>query len=208
MMIKVQHKGDNNLSLYTFEEFEKIMQVKFLPCLVYADEKIHKKVTKRCQRALEEDLISRKQRWLGIYYYEEIAKGWSPDLTIRWINPILGYGVFTNQNFEAGQLVSEYTGILKKHKWFHRNGGDYLFYYYVESKWGSPFYVDAGDGGNYSRFINHSEEGNLEPVYVLSGGIIHILLMAKKKIPVGAQLCYNYGDLYWKKRTKPLRINP
>ncbi|MES2344958.1 MAG: SET domain-containing protein-lysine N-methyltransferase [Chlamydiota bacterium] len=207
-MIKVQLEGEDKPQLYSPEKFEEIMQVKFFPCLVVHNEKTQKKIEKRCVRALEEGDITRKQRWLGVYYGEEIAKGWSPDLTIRWINPTLGYGVFTNQAFEPGDLVSEYTGILKKHRLFRKEGNDYLFYYYVKKKWNSSYYIDAGECGNYSRFINHSSNGNLEPMYVLSGGIIHILLMATKQIPIGAQLCYDYGDIYWKKREKPLRNHP
>jgi hypothetical protein len=207
-MIKLQLEGEDKPTLYTPEKFEELMQVKFLPCLAFQNAKIQKTIEKKCVQAIEEGNISRKQRWLGVYYAEEIAQGWSPDLTIRYIDPILGYGVFTNQKFEPGDFVSEYTGVLKKHRLFFKEGNNYLFYYYIKKKWNSSYFVDAGDCGNYSRFINHSDKGNLEPLYVLSGGVIHILLVATKRIPIGGQLCYDYGDIYWKKREKPLRVDP
>lgn len=63
--------------------------------------------------------------------------------------------------------------------------------------------IDAQDSGNHTRFINHSFKPNLEPVSVYFHGLIHIIIYASKTIASGAQLCYDYGEDYWKKRGKP-----
>lgn len=207
MKIKVIHEGEEAPNLYTPEEFEKAMNVRYLPCLEFSSEKLKREVSKKAEAALEERAISRRQKWLGIYYAEELARGHSPDLLIKWIDPILGYGIFAGQKFMPGDFVSTYTGIVGKHSIFRRIGGNYLFYYPIANNKNSRYYVDAEGYGNYARYINHSSNGNVEPSYVLSGGVIHVILLAKKIIPIGTQICYDYGDIYWKKRGKPLRID-
>lgn len=206
--IKVRPQGAVKTELYTGSEFEKAFGVRYISSLTFGTEKLRKQIEKRCRAALEEGEISRRQKWLGSYHAKEVAEGLSPDLEIRWIDSTVGYGVFANEPFEPGAFVSEYTGVLGKHTLFSKVGGAYLFYYPIITGKHSPYYVDAQKQGNYARFINHSEQGNVKPCYALIEGVIHILLLATKKIPIGAQICYDYGELYWKRRDPPLRINP
>ena len=64
--------------------------------------------------------------------------------------------------------------------------------------WG--FVIDAEKGGNLTRFINHSDQPNLEPIGVFWKGSLHIILRSLKKIQKGEQLTYDYGADYWSRR--------
>jgi hypothetical protein len=205
-MIRVIHEGSLEPILYSVEEFEKVMQIKHLPVLAFENEKVRRKVEKKCAKAAEERLYKRRQKWLGVYYEKEIAEGFSPLVTIRWVDSTIGYGLFAEQKFAPGDLIGEYTGILKYQKPFSVNPSDYKYYYSIVEGKRSRYYIDAQDQGNHCRFINHSFQGNLRPITIFSGGVMHIILIAKTAISTGDQLTYDYGEEYWKKRAPPLCI--
>lgn len=205
-MIQVVHKGATESSLYSLEEFEKVMQVKYLPILAFESEKVRRKVERKCANAAEDRLYKRQQKWLGIYYEKEIREGFFPRVTIRWIDSVIGYGLFAEQKFAPGDFIGEYTGVLRYQKPFSVNPSDYKYYYSIVEGKRSRYYIDAVEQGNHCRFINHSFQGNLQPITIFSCGIMHIILVAKTAISIGDQLTYDYGEEYWKKRAPPLCV--
>ena len=62
--------------------------------------------------------------------------------------------------------------------------------------------VDAQDGGNETRFVNHSDTPNAEPVTQLDRGILHIFFRTTRAVVYGEELTINYGKDYWQRRTK------
>ena len=44
------------------------------------------------------------------------------------------------------------------------------------------------------------------PVAAVSDGILHIVLRSLHPIAVGEQICYDYGDDYWRYRSPPKAI--
>ena len=52
------------------------------------------------------------------------------------------------------------------------------------------------------RFVNHSDEPNVETKFVFQGNSWHLIYVAKKEIKTGEQLFVNYGSGYWTTREK------
>src|SRR5437868_4864627 len=91
-------------------DFETHSGVKYLPHLIFIDEKTEHAVKKRVQRVLKKDQMTMQQKWLGEYYAKELDKGVGLDLTIRWIDDKMGWGLWTNREIPAQGFVGEYTG--------------------------------------------------------------------------------------------------
>ncbi len=181
------------------------MGISYLPHLDFENHQVLEKISKRCQKALESQWITPKQKWLGAWYAKEIQRGVFSDCRLQWIDPFLEYGVFANRDLPAHHFVGEYTGLLRRRRlWRKKN--PYCFEYTIGESRSSPFMIDAGETGSLARFINHSDTPNLEPVSVYSGGWMHVILITLKPIPKGAQLAYDYGIDYWAKRFKPQQI--
>ncbi|MFI5334170.1 MAG: SET domain-containing protein-lysine N-methyltransferase [Chlamydiales bacterium] len=196
---KVLHQDESEIRTYSTEEFERVMQIKFLPNLHFSTEKISKKVKKLCLRAVLREEFERKQKWLGVLFGDDIEKGRELDALIQWIDPQMGYGVFALHDLAPMTYVGEYTGELRKQKWWKDKSNYYCFDYTIGEK--TPFVIDAEKQGNLTRFINHSKDPNLEPISVLSGDQVHVILLTKSWIKKGEELTYDYGSNYWKKRS-------
>jgi SET domain-containing protein len=182
------------------EDFEPLLH------LDVEDHRVLDSVLKRCQRALEREWITPRQKWLGVWHAKEIQSGFFCPARVEWIDPVLKYGVFADRDLPAHSFVGEYTGILRRRPLFRKKRNDYCFEYTIGDSRGSPFLIDAEPAGSLARFINHSATPNLEPVSVYCGGMMHIILITLRPIPKGSQLCYDYGPDYWAKRQSPERI--
>lgn len=57
------------------------------------------------------------------------------------------------------------------------------------------FSIDATEESKYmGRLVNHSRNGNLVTKAIEVNGKAHLILMAKKDIPAGVEILYDYGD--------------
>jgi uncharacterized protein len=104
-----------------------------------------------------------------------------------------GLGLFSNVSFKKGQFVIEYTGKLLTNEESDKKGGRYLF------SVNSRRVIDGTERKNLGRYINHSCRPNCEPW--ISGR--KILIYAKKKIEVGEELTYDYGQEYFEEYIQP-----
>lgn len=210
MVLKVITMEGKTIPIHSPSDFEQILQVHYLPVLQFEDEKVRKKVEKKCKIALAKKWITPRQKWLGCYYANEIRGTLSLyrdiDLKIAWMDDAIGYGVWTNHNIAAKAFVGEYTGLFRKRAFLGRWKNLYCFDYPIGSMRSTSFVIDCQDGGNHTRFINHSFTPNLDLVSVYCDGIIHVILFANREILAGEQLTYDYGNEYWKKRDKPVEI--
>ncbi len=192
--------------IHSGEEFEKVFRIPFLPQLKFIDLTTQLNIEKRCVKAIRKKWITPRQKWLGHYYAQNIRGKLPLDLTIAWINDQIGYGVWTDRPIPVNAYIGEYTGVLRKRFFFRRWKNHYCFDYNIGEERSSSYVIDAQDYGNHTRFINHSVEANVDPVSVYCDDAVHVILYAKKNIPAGTQLCYDYGEDYWKKRGKPLDL--
>jgi SET domain-containing protein len=140
-----------------------------------------------------------EETWLGAYFKKEILSATEPDLVIRWIDPIMGWGVFANRDFKKMEYIAEYTGIVKRRSWFRSNTKNSYCFEYI-----GPYNIDAQEQGGVSRYINHSFQPNLASAFASIANQGHIILYTKEPIKKNTQLCYDYGPDYWKNRKPPL----
>lgn len=189
------------------QEFERVLRIRYLKSLEADTLKTHEKIQKKCERALALEWITPRQKWLGHYYAQAMREKLPLDLTIAWINERIGYGVWTNCAIAARAFVGEYTGVLRKRRFFGRWKNPYCFDYTIGPHRSSSFVIDCQKAGNHTRYINHSDHPNLDLTSVYFEGMMRVILIANQEIPAGAQLCYDYGEDYWTKRGKPLNLS-
>lgn len=185
-----------NENYLVFFEKKKII---YLSQNAYADETLREAIHKRCARAERRGRVERERKWLGSYYAKELENQLFPPFEIKWIDPRLGYGVFALSDLPRHAFIGEYTGFVRRKRLFFAKSSDYCFG--LETHMGWPGYViDAEKGGNMTRFLNHSEKPNLEPIAIFHKGLIRIILRTLRRIQKGEQLTYDYGVDYWRKR--------
>ncbi|MGC1879467.1 MAG: SET domain-containing protein [Rhabdochlamydiaceae bacterium] len=206
MPLKVINPEGETVSIHSYLDFEKVFGIGYLPAISFKDKKTQDKIEKLCSKMDHKKSISTRQKWLGQFYAPAIRGAIYLDLTIAWIDERIGYGVWTNVDIPAHAYIGEYTGVLRRRLFFGRWKNRYCFDYNVGEGRKSGYVIDAQDHGNYTRFINHSFQPNLEPAAVYCDGVIHIIICAIKPIPAGTQLCYDYGEDYWRKRVKPEKL--
>ncbi len=193
--------------IHSPSDFEKVFQVRYLQGLEFLNDKVQKKLQARYKKALKKEWITPRQKWLGAYYAPGLEGKIALDLTIRWIDGIIGYGVWTNREIPPHMYIGEYAGVLRRRRWWGRWDNLYCFDYAIGERRSSSFVIDAQDASNHTRFMNHSFDPNVEPISVDYRGQIHVIFRTKKKIAAGAQLCYDYGEEYWERRSKPAFLN-
>ena len=203
MTIKLLLSNQTEIQDLTPSAFEKLMGIAYLPTLQFQTFALQQKIIEECAKGERKRWIDPRQKWLGNYYSQEVQSHLHPDITIAWIDPTLGYGVFTNRAILRQTFVGEYTGIVRKRRLFGRFKNDYCFDYTIGLGRETPYVIDAERHGNFTRYINHSEEPNLEAASALSNGIMHMIFYAIIDIPPGAQLSCNYGAKYWQRRKRP-----
>lgn len=104
-------------------------------------------------------------------------------------SPINGLGAFAVRSIPAGTRIVEYTGEIITPKEADRRAAvkdndAHTFFYTLNKR----KIVDAGVGGNESRFINHSCDPNCEGE--IERG--HIYIDAIRDIAPGEELTYDY----------------
>ncbi len=203
-MIKVLRKNFDTPQVLSLSELEELMEFTWRPHLAFSTPEIALKVKKRTGKALRKKEITAREKYLGVNFHREITKGSLPSTSIRFIDDVVGYGVFAERAIPKGVFIGEYTGVVRKRLGRVGRFNDYTFEYAIGDWERNPFIIDAKQEGNLTRFINHSARPNLGSVSVYANEVMHIILVALKPIPKGAQLCYDYGDIYWKKRQKAL----
>ncbi len=121
-----------------------------------------------------------------------------PDLIERRRSRIHGNGVFAVAPIAAGTLVCRYAGKRISHDEANERYGDSLdsghtFLFTLNE----DFIVDANQGGNIARWINHSCAPNCESEIVEhpSGDARRdrIEIRALREIAPGEELAYDYG---------------
>jgi len=116
---------------------------------------------------------------------------------------IHGKGVFALQDIAAGQTIIEYVGEVitwaeaqARHPHDPANP-NHTFYFHIDEN----RVIDALVGGNSSRWINHSCDGNCEAK--LQDG--RVFIAARRDIAAGEELHYDYGLVIDERYTPSLK---
>lgn len=201
-MIKILLKNSSEFVELSKAEFEKQMAIQWLDHLEFQSDKMTRRVFKHSAKAMRKKELSIREKWIGTHFHKEISYSYLPLVSIRWIGDQIGYGVFAEKDIPAGAYIGEYTGLVRKRRRLSDRKNDYCFEYTIGDWVFNPFIIDAKAQGNFTRYINHSDEPNLDPLSVFADGVMHIVFVTKKSIPKGQELSYHYGDTFWKKRSQ------
>lgn len=177
-------------------EFEKKFRIHYFPTLRFADYDSFKETL--CNSPLTYKFLLEKIPQIE----GKIQTNTLPSLGIKWIDSTLGYGVFTTHFLKPGTLIGEYTGYVRRLYRTHPDTNPYCFHYPSRFFSFKYFVIDASLGGNTLRFINHSDQPNLTPAWVLDRDLLHLIFLTLMPIEPNSQLTVNYGSDFWKSRNK------
>lgn len=131
------------------------------------------------------------------------------DLDVRYINNLMGYGLYTKCKLKAEEYLGEYVGLVSNFQQSSisdegnvHNTSDYALYYPV---CGGGYHIDAREYGNILRFMNHSDNPNAKFCCVILNKLAHVIVMTMREIEVNEQITVNYSSNYWlTRKLKPL----
>lgn len=127
-------------------------------------------------------------------FRRKIAAGYIAPSYSAKISDAVGNGLFADRDFQAGEMIGEYAGVLSR-DWGEFN--PYLLKYPFET----PYAIDAREHGNAMRLVNHSSENsNVSREYVLWEQVLRVIFVAQKPIKKRGQLLLDYGEAYWRGR--------
>ncbi|ANG65953.1 SET domain-containing protein-lysine N-methyltransferase [Chlamydia gallinacea 08-1274/3] len=195
-------------SPYTMQRACQLLNFQFLPYLTFKSWQVEAHVRKLCRKAQKKHSISPLAKWLGELHKRDLITPPMPPIAICWINAYIGYGVFARERIPAWTYIGEYTGILRYRQAIWLDENDYCFRYPLSPGFWKYFTIDSGSQGNFTRFINHSDQPNVEAIGVFQDGLFHIIIRTMQTIEAGEELCYHYGPLYWKHRRKRAEFIP
>ncbi len=122
---------------------------------------------------------------------------------IKKIDSTMGYGLFVSEPVAEGELIGEYTGIVKESPCPDLE--DRVIAEETEYAWDYPeaipglrdLELNAGSAGSILRFINHSFTPNLRIEHAVIDNNWKIFFVADEDINKGSELYVDYGDAYW-----------
>jgi len=104
-----------------------------------------------------------------------------------------GRGLFTKVAIAEEDTIGYYTGKLISEEEFHRE--DRPFNAYILWVCRTCIIDGQGEGSNYTRFINHSDQPNA--FLIVSTRWKTARFEALRDIAPGEEIFFNYGEDYW-----------
>lgn len=183
--------------------FPPDLEFEYLPQISFKSKKEKLDIHARSLEEFRKGKIPPQALKLGEKYRKKIESAESPNVSIRYISESIGHGVFAEETLKARTYIGEYTGTVRENwRVYFAPLNNYCYEYPVPDRLGRSFVIDATHG-NFTRFINHSYQPNLKPVYAFFDGFYHLIFLSCRKIQKGEQLSYDYGRRYWTLRSIP-----
>lgn len=200
--IKVQDDGARGPEVLSLADFEARFHITYRSFLYFQSYDVLKDVVSHCPFLLRSRILAKENYAWAENFSLPLSLGEIADVSIRWVDEEIGYGVFAEVDIREGSFIGEYTGIVRRLYRKHPDHNAYCFHY-PTCLWSIKYYaVDALRDGNLLRFINHSDRPNLYPLCAVDRGLLHQIFVAKRLIRKGEQLTFDYGEDYWVRRRK------
>lgn len=203
---KVLLKNESKIKLIDEEVFFQIFHLHYCPTCLFPGYTTFKRVMGSCSRLFITGDRGEENRELGAEYREKLMQGWFGSVSIRWIDEVLEYGLFAEEDFPKGSYVGEYTGMIRQINRMSPDLNGYCIRYPTVWPIFRYYVIDAFLFGNELRFVNHSSRPNLEPKVLVDRSFLHTVYFAARDVKKGEQLTFNYGADYWRRRGKPILI--
>lgn len=180
---------------FSIEEIESLLNFTYLPSLSFRDEE-EKAMIRGLGNLKSVDPLAKQ---LGEKFSSHIASSYIAQVSIKHVNEEVGYGLFLEEDLSENAYLGEYTGIVRVNsRRYLEPLNNYCYRYPVEEN----LIIDA-TCGHLTRFINHSYNPNLEPLYAFIDGFYHLIFLTRTPLKKGTQLSYDYGKNYWYLRGSP-----
>lgn len=198
----VQLKDASALIKMNLAEFENHFNLEYAPYLTFHSYELLCEVIAQCPYILRIPWIAGDNYGYIRQFRKDLDSGAAANVSVRWMDEDIGYGLFAEQDIAKGDFIGEYTGEVRLLSRLHPDQNGYCLHYHT--KWWSLKYymIDALLLGNLMRFINHSDSPNVQPLCGVDRGLQHQIFVARGPIVKGAQLTINYGNDYWIERQK------
>lgn len=202
LRFKVLFKGTDKIQSVSKKYLEEALGFTYISNLEFDSYQTFNYLLRKCPWILSSSSLGRENRWLGSLHLQAFESGRFADVSIRWINDILCYGLFAETSMPAQALIGEYTGVVHRRVRFRHTHNDYSCHYPLSPWRFKAFMIDATKKGNFIRFVNHSDEPNLEPICLVKRSLLHFAFKTKRPIIAGEELTVDYGEGYWNTRKK------
>ncbi len=197
-------------------DFKKKFGVK-TPIYYLQDVSVDKEVAEKFQRAWKrfrkkaDPIVSKTREKQFDAFFRQLKKDGTDDryckrVTIRHISSKVGSGVFATEDIPPYSTLHHYAGVLM---WDDEINPDHdSTFSFSDLK---NYSIDAMKSGNWTRFMNHSDEGsetnNVIPwEYYSEEGPRIVFTSGAHGIKKGEQLLYSYGESYWEEKGKFVRF--
>jgi hypothetical protein len=176
--------------------------VDFLPCLTFESYDSLRALQAQCPYLLRWTKVGQFYKDLAIDYGPAVFQGKTAPLQISWVSDNVGHGVFATEDIPPGSFIGNYAGVVRPMQRKIARMSPYYFHYPTKL-WSYQYHVvDAEGCGNEMRYLNHSDQPNLEPSYILDRGLLHLVFFTQRFVMKGEQLTFDYGQDYWREREK------
>lgn len=180
--------------------FQNYFGVQYASHLHFDSVKRFKIVINHCPWILKYSKWGQEHRQNALKYKNELTTGFVADVSIRWIDDDVGFGVFAEQDFESHTYIGEYTGDVRSLSRWRPDSNAYCLQYPTRFFSWKYFIIDAFKMGNETRFINHSSEPNLELSCLVDRGLCHLVFFTNQQIKKSDELTFDYGPDFWRHR--------
>lgn len=196
----IQIKGDTEVRVYNKDEFERFFGITYLKTPYFENERLLDELKSNCPWLLLHTVVGEEHRSLGSLLHKSLMNGKVADVAIKWIDDVMGYGLFAKNLIAKDSFIGQYTGIVRKVGRFNPKLNGYCMH--VPTRFWSfrYFLIDAEAAGNELRFANHSDVPCMRPFCLIDRSLVHIGFFATRDITPGEELTFSYGRDYWKNR--------
>lgn len=202
LKFKLQFKDQSGPHLAAMSDFEKKFHMVYRPFLTFSSYQLLEEVIRNCPYLLRFEWLVISEESQEALYQAHLAAGSTADVIVKWIDPQIGYGLFAEDDFPERTFIAEYTGIVRQVDKKNPKLNGYCFQYPVKFWSPKTFVIDALHEGNVSRFINHSDQPNLQPLWIVNRGLLHLIFLTNREVSKGTELTFDYGVDYWIHRKK------
>jgi hypothetical protein len=202
--VKVQLKNQETPSVITVLEFEKLFNIRYAQTLLFSSYEDLTNTIQNCPYFFRYQWLFGKQDELESEYQRYVLKHLKAKTYIKWIDDVFEYGLFADIDLQPKSFIGEYTGLIREIDKKLPDLNPYCFHYPTKLFSYHYYVIDAETNGNNLRFVNHSDEPNLQPLWLVERGLLHLVFIANQFIPKGTELTFNYGKDYWRKRQKAI----